>query len=913
MESQDESITVVVRCRGRSSKEVQLKQPIIVDVPSEFDSDSVTRTVSVNTSHDSSLSSQITSTKSYTVDQSFGPAVDQEMVFQSVAEPLFEEFIRGYNCTIFAYGQTGTGKTHTMCGDGREIEGTLSPDAGIIPRLLFKLFDALNQRKIDFVVKCSFVELYNEELKDLLGNINNSKSRLRIYEQRDGSKPLIKIDGLEERHIQDAHQGMKLLQKGIRQRKTASTKLNEMSSRSHTIFTVTLWQKLSNDVDDKYSVAKMNLVDLAGSENIHRSGAVNVRAREAGVINQSLLTLGRVINSLVDKASYIPYRESKLTRLLQDSLGGKTKTVLIANISPTRADHHETISTLEYAAKAKNICNAVQVGGFVSKNLLLKDLASEITRLKLDLIATRSKEGVFLDDSNYNQLISEQENLKTEVRELQISNRALQLKLENTTNTLKKEKGYHSRIEQELTAYKESNITIQNSLKERNDQLIDISLLTNKIAQTTEKDFKQVKSFRELVARQLKHRTLQELQASLKHLMRKNNAKDITIDEDTGMLRVLLKDFESMLQNTLLGITEDVIEPSVNTKATVSELRSHLHDLGQLLRSHVDDNLNMISSLEQQTCSISRYIEKGMFRNKNQIVENCLSQLKTDIERETLKFQEAMFSKVRDSVSAATKTLATSETNEITKIYQSWIGSTSDAVMNRKSREDEFRKALKISEATTEQKLSRIDERTTKGAESLRKHQKNLLQKSYLLSSNGPVCRAVDQIDIKFNTVGNCRTHLHDKLHSVYEQLSQYTHQVNQVVNQNLNDESSRLEVERFLKSFKEVLKNSGLEEEFKMHHRETEASVGEIQQLSVRELNLDQDPDSSGSANSTTRVQVLTPRKNSLHTPGVGSSTPHGLKRPRSSEDKENTLLTSPKYPRVFGNEASLLENQEK
>lgn len=225
MESQDESITVVVRCRGRSSKEVQLKQPIIVDVPSEFDSDSVTRTVSVNTSHDSSLSSQITSTKSYTVDQSFGPAVDQEMVFQSVAEPLFEEFIRGYNCTIFAYGQTGTGKTHTMCGDGREIEGSLSPDAGIIPRLLFKLFDALNQKNIDFVVKCSFVELYNEELKDLLGNINSSKSRLRIYEQRDGSKPLIKIDGLEERHIQDAHQGMKLLQKGIRQRKTASTKL----------------------------------------------------------------------------------------------------------------------------------------------------------------------------------------------------------------------------------------------------------------------------------------------------------------------------------------------------------------------------------------------------------------------------------------------------------------------------------------------------------------------------------------------------------------------------------------------------------------------------------------------------------------------------------------------------------------
>ncbi|ODQ48793.1 hypothetical protein PICMEDRAFT_27834, partial [Pichia membranifaciens NRRL Y-2026] len=255
-----------------------------------------------------------------------------------------------YNCTIFAYGQTGAGKTYTMCG--KVNSESLTPESGVIPRCLKKLFDSeLNK---DVVLKCSFVEIYNEVLKDLLSDGTND-GKLKIYEEN----KLIKIKSLEEFYIRDFKEAMRMLKIGIDKRKTASTKMNKLSSRSHSIFTIYLMKKVPNG--SEYRFAKMNLVDLAGSENVNRAGSINQRAKEAGSINQSLLTLGRVINCLVDDSSFVPYRESKLTRLLQDSLGGRTKTVLIANIAPTLVDLQSTISTLEYASKAKNIKNTAQI------------------------------------------------------------------------------------------------------------------------------------------------------------------------------------------------------------------------------------------------------------------------------------------------------------------------------------------------------------------------------------------------------------------------------------------------------------------------------------------------------------------------------------------------------------------------
>lgn len=221
------------------------------------------------------------------------------------ADELSLQMLSGYNCTIFAYGQTGTGKTYTMSGDMADNFGTYSDSAGIIPRALYQLFHKLGIDEADNSVKCSFIELYNEELKDLLASDENNK--VKIFE--DSTRKGIVIQGMEESFIKNAEDGVKLLQEGSHKRQVAATKCNDLSSRSHTVFTITVHVKeIGEDGEDLLRTGKLNLVDLAGSENIGRSGAENKRAREAGMINQSLLTLGRVINALVDKSPHIPYR-----------------------------------------------------------------------------------------------------------------------------------------------------------------------------------------------------------------------------------------------------------------------------------------------------------------------------------------------------------------------------------------------------------------------------------------------------------------------------------------------------------------------------------------------------------------------------------------------------------------------------
>lgn len=216
--------------------------------------------------------------------------------------------------------------SYTMQGDLNPTPmGNPSTDAGIIPRVLFRLFHELETSHTDFVVKISYIELYNEELRDLLSNellapnnmaqpmglaakdSKNTDGGLKIFD--DANKRGVVIQGLEEIAVKDCKHALGLLLKGSERRQIAATKFNDHSSRSHSVFSITVHLKETNNMgDDLLKVGKLNLVDLAGSENIGRSGAENKRAREAGMINQSLLTLGRVINALVDKASHVPYR-----------------------------------------------------------------------------------------------------------------------------------------------------------------------------------------------------------------------------------------------------------------------------------------------------------------------------------------------------------------------------------------------------------------------------------------------------------------------------------------------------------------------------------------------------------------------------------------------------------------------------
>ncbi|KAI4956188.1 hypothetical protein J4E91_000399 [Alternaria rosae] len=434
---EETNINVVVRCRGRNDREVRENSGVVVSTNGIR-----------GTAVDLSMGPSALSNKTYQFDKVFSPAADQAMMYDEVVAPILDEVVDGFNCTIFAYGQTGTGKTYTMTGD---ISNVLPlPDAaGIIPRVLYALFQRLETDEIENSVKCSFIELYNEELRDLLSP--DDATKLKIYDDnsKKGSTTTM-VQGMEECHLKTAAEGITMLRNGSHKRQVAATKCNDLSSRSHTVFTITVYIKRTTEDGQEYlSAGKLNLVDLAGSENIQRSGAENKRAAEAGLINKSLLTLGRVINALVERSSHIPYRESKLTRLLQDSLGGRTKTCIIATLSPAKSNLEETISTLDYAFRAKNIRNKPQMNQAINKKTLLKEYTAEIEKLKSELIATRQRNGVYLTQENYEEIttvsesrriLSEEQRDRLETMEVNLRNKVEDLfKLTTNFQTLKKD------------------------------------------------------------------------------------------------------------------------------------------------------------------------------------------------------------------------------------------------------------------------------------------------------------------------------------------------------------------------------------------------------------------------------------------------------------------------------------------
>ncbi|KAF2402730.1 kinesin-domain-containing protein [Trichodelitschia bisporula] len=481
------NINVVVRCRGRNEREVRENSGVVVSTEGVKG-----KTVEL------AMGTSALSNKTYHFDKVFSPAADQIMIFDEVVMPIMDEVLAGYNCTIFAYGQTGTGKTYTMSGDiNAPADLAMSENAGIIPRVLHALFDRLEADENDNSVKCSFIELYNEELRDLLSPDDSVK--LKIFEENKKGHISTVVQGMEETYVTSATEGIDRLREGSHKRQVAATKCNDLSSRSHTVFTVTVYRKRLTETGEEFvNAGKLNLVDLAGSENIQRSGAENKRAAEAGLINKSLLTLGRVINALVDKSSHIPYRESKLTRLLQDSLGGRTKTCIIATLSPAKSNLEETISTLDYAFRAKNIRNKPQANQVLSKNTMFREWALEIERLKSELKATRQRNGVYLTPETYEQLttenesrriLSEEQRDKIETMELHLRNKLQELfSLQTNYHSLKKD---HETTKVTLDSTKSALEKTEALLAQTQQSLAEETAL-RKAYQHTERDLRGV-------------------------------------------------------------------------------------------------------------------------------------------------------------------------------------------------------------------------------------------------------------------------------------------------------------------------------------------------------------------------------------------------------------------------------------
>ncbi|KAK0450884.1 kinesin 2 [Armillaria borealis] len=483
----ESNIQVVLRCRRRSEREIESNSPVIVT-----SNGAKSNQVSIETTAPTSTLGVVTlpPIRTYPFDLVFGPEADQALIYHEVVSPMLEQVLMGYNCTLFAYGQTGTGKTYTMHGDlVPTAMGNPSVHAGMIPRVLFRLFHALETSGSDFSVKISYIELYNEELRDLLAPdfpvpsggtqpmskdpSKNGDGGLKIFD--DANKRGVFIQGIEEISVKDSADALALLTKGSDRRQVAATKFNDHSSRSHSIFSITVHTKENGVVgEDLLRTGKLNLVDLAGSENIGRSGAQNARAREAGMINQSLLTLGRVINALVDKAQHVPYRESKLTRLLQDSLGGRTKTCIIATVSPARSNIEETLSTLDYAMRAKSIRNKPEVNQRMTRNSLLKEYVAEIERLKADVLAAREKNGIFFSEETWNQMTAEQELRDTEIVEARKQVEIVEGQMKVVREEFEESIGRLKLREAELKDTREHLRTTEEVLEEKKTELLSV-------------------------------------------------------------------------------------------------------------------------------------------------------------------------------------------------------------------------------------------------------------------------------------------------------------------------------------------------------------------------------------------------------------------------------------------------------
>ncbi|XP_036211014.1 kinesin-like protein KIF21B isoform X2 [Myotis myotis] len=397
--------------------------------------------------------------KAFTYDFVFDLDAWQEHVYATCVRRLIEGCFEGYNATVLAYGQTGAGKTYTM-GTGFDTAAT-EEEQGIIPRAIAHLFGGIAERKRraqeqgvagpEFKVSAQFLELYNEEILDLFDatrdpDARHRRSNIKIHEDANGG---IYTTGVTSRLISSQEELIQCLRQGALSRTTASTQMNVQSSRSHAIFTIHLCQmRVCTQPDPVHEgvtglpegaappreyetlTAKFHFVDLAGSERLKRTGATGERAKEGISINCGLLALGNVISALGDqskKVVHVPYRDSKLTRLLQDSLGGNSQTIMIACVSPSDRDFMETLNTLKYANRARNIKNKVVVNQDKTSQQI-SALRAEIARLQMELMEYKAGKRVIGEDGSegYSDLFRENAMLQKENGALRLRVKAMQ-------------------------------------------------------------------------------------------------------------------------------------------------------------------------------------------------------------------------------------------------------------------------------------------------------------------------------------------------------------------------------------------------------------------------------------------------------------------------------------------------------
>lgn len=492
MQEKKENVRVVARFRPVSEREVSLHEiqgeeySLLIDEKQKVIG---MRRLITGGKSKTIVSAPREESHNFIFDKVFGPECTQQRVFEEVARDVVSWIAEGYNSTIFAYGQTGSGKTYTMFG----AENGDWKLRGIVPRSVEQLFQEIaeNSEIEEVTIKCSFLEIYKENIRDLLRPpTKNNKSyevefhpNLRIRQSSDKGTY---VQGLIEKYVYSPQDVFDLIKAGEKNRVTSETKMNEVSSRSHAVLTITVTE---NWRDGSVRLGKLNLVDLAGSENVNKSQATGETLAEAQKINKSLSALGNVIYALTEHSrEHVPYRDSKLTYLLQDSLGGNTKTVLLVTCSPHETNYSETLSTLKFAKRAKDIQNnpsinkqesVAQLRGIVAHlegELQEREAAiSEMNQILGTFGVERDENGQFRvpKDSNTGTADAKELNMyKAQVVRLSKKLEKAEKKIEKLEKLRKKENLYYQQLKELFNKQRDLAFALSEKLRQRDQTIL---------------------------------------------------------------------------------------------------------------------------------------------------------------------------------------------------------------------------------------------------------------------------------------------------------------------------------------------------------------------------------------------------------------------------------------------------------
>jgi len=562
--SKSECVKVAIRVRPMNKHEIEENSRLCVTV------DTANNTVSVISDKNQS--------KTFPFDYVYPMETTQREVYDQVAFPIVDSIFQGYNGTVFAYGQTGCGKTFTMMGI------VTDPNLkGIIPNAFSHIFGFIKTEgeSKKFFLRCSFVEIYNEEVRDLLGK-NNRK--LDIREDPKKGTFLRDVTYITIKNTSDIEN---CLERGNKNRHVGQTSMNDQSSRSHSLFTVYLEiEEKGEGGNSRIKSGKLNLVDLAGSERVGKTNATGQTFDEGKKINLSLTALGSVIDALSQNRKYVPYKDSKLTRLLADSLGGNTKTVMFANISPASYNYDETLGTLRYASRAKLIKNAPVVNED-PKDALLRKYEEEIKALKEKLA----------NGGNINEVLEEvEEESDDDSEELEEENKKIVKKYTRKKSVYMGDDPEKiallakiSELEKDLI----DNVKLEDDEARYGEEKIKKKEFVKRIKEQEEENRK----FKEYRERQMKEN--EEMEKKMKKLQEQKEKEEELLKNDANKLQEKINELNSEI--------EDLKNEGAKDRSDYLESVKEISRENDLYKKIINVILN--ENQFKKICEMSRYIE----------------------------------------------------------------------------------------------------------------------------------------------------------------------------------------------------------------------------------------------------------------------------------------------------------------